>query len=133
MQSGGFLGRLLGTLLKVGLPLIKSVFKTLFKTFLIPVELTGAASAADAGIHKKILQSKLTGLITSNEEMDDTMEIAKSFKEFGLFIKGVSKKIKNEAKEQKGRSLSVLLGTLGASLLENLLTNKGNKTKTLER
>ena len=61
------------------------------------------------------------------------MEIAKSFKEFGLFIKGVSKNIKNEAKEQKGRFLSVLLGTLGANLLENLLTNKGNKTKTLER
>ena len=54
IQSGGFLGRLLGPLLKTGLPLMKSVIKPLAKNLLIPLGLTATASAADAGIHKKI-------------------------------------------------------------------------------
>ena len=54
IQSGGFLGRLLGPLLKTGLPLIKNVIKPLAKSVLIPSGLTAAASAADAGIHKNI-------------------------------------------------------------------------------
>ena len=53
IQSGGFLGRLLGPLLKTGLPLIKYVIKPLAKSVLILLGLNGAASAADAGIHKK--------------------------------------------------------------------------------
>ena len=53
IRSGGFLGRLLGPLLKTGLPLIKNVIKPLAKSVLIPLVLTAAASAADAGIHKK--------------------------------------------------------------------------------
>ena len=53
IQSGGFLGRLLGPLLKTGLPLISNVIKPLAKSVLIPLGLTAAASAADAGIHKK--------------------------------------------------------------------------------
>ena len=57
IQSGGFLGKLLGPLLKSGLPLIKNVIKPLAESALIPLELTAAASAADAGIHKKILGS----------------------------------------------------------------------------
>ena len=57
IQSGGFLGRLLGPLLKTGLPLMKSVIKPLAKSVLIPLGLTVAASAVDAGIHKKILGS----------------------------------------------------------------------------
>ena len=56
IQSGGFLGRLLGPLLKTGLPLIKNVIKPLAKSVLIPLGLTVAASAADAGIHKKNLR-----------------------------------------------------------------------------
>ena len=52
IQSGGFLGRF-GPLLKTGLPLIKNVIKPLAKSALIPLEVTAAASAADAGIHKK--------------------------------------------------------------------------------
>ena len=55
IQSGGFLGRLLGPLLKTGLPLMKNVIKPLAKSVLIPLGLTAAASAADAGIHKKII------------------------------------------------------------------------------
>ena len=54
IQSGGFLGRLLSPLLKTGLPLMKSVIKSLPKSFLVPLGLTAAASAGDAGIHKKI-------------------------------------------------------------------------------
>ena len=53
IQSGGFLGRLLGPLLKTGLPLIKNVIKPLAKSVLIPLGLTAAASAADARVHKK--------------------------------------------------------------------------------
>ena len=57
IQSGGFIGRLLGPSLKTGLPLMKSVIKPLAKSVLIPLGLTAAASVADAGIHKKILGS----------------------------------------------------------------------------
>ena len=53
IQSGGFLGRLLGPLLKTGLPLIKNVVNALAKSVLIRLGLTAAASAADAGIHNK--------------------------------------------------------------------------------
>ena len=56
IQSGGFLGKLLDLLLKAGLPLMKSVIKPLAKSVLIPLGLTAAASAADAGIHKKNLR-----------------------------------------------------------------------------
>ena len=58
IQSGGFLGKLLGPLLKTGLPLIKNVIKPLAKSALIPLGLKAAASAADAGIHKKNLGSQ---------------------------------------------------------------------------
>ena len=69
IQSGGILGRLLGSLLKTGLPLISNVMKPLTKSVLIPLGLTAAVSAADAGIHKKILGSGNTILIISNNEM----------------------------------------------------------------
>ena len=121
IQSGGFLGKLVGPLLKTGLPLIKNVIKPLSKT--IPLGLTAAPSGADAGIHKKILGSGTTALIISNDEMED-MKIVKSLKDSGLLLKGVSETIQNEVKEQKGGFLSVLLGTLGASLLGNMLTGK---------
>ena len=53
IQSGGFLGRLLGPLLKTGLPLMKNLIQPLAKSVLIPLGLTAAVPAADAGIHKK--------------------------------------------------------------------------------
>ena len=56
IQSGGFLGRLLGPLLKTGLSLIKNVIKPLAKSVLTPLGLTAAASVADAGIHKTNLR-----------------------------------------------------------------------------
>ena len=101
-QSGGFLGRLLGPLLKTGLPLIKNVIKPLAKSVLIPLGLTAAASAADAGIHKKILGSGNTTLIISNNEMEDIIKIVKSLEDSGLLLKRVNEIVQNEAKEQKG-------------------------------
>ena len=124
IQSGGFLGRLLGPLLKTGLPLMKSVIKTLAKSVLIPLGLT-AASAADAGIHKKILGSghnNNTTLIISNDETDDILKTIKSLEDSGVLLKGVSKIIQYEAKEQRGGFLSMLLDTLGASLLGDILS-----------
>ena len=124
IQSGGFLGRLLGPLLKTGLPLIKHVIKPLAKTVLIPLGLTTAASAADAGIHKKILGSDSTTLIISNEKINYIIKIVQALEDFNILLKGVTETVKNETKEQKGGFLSMLLGTLGASLLGNLLTGK---------
>ena len=122
-QSGGFLGKLLGPLLKTGLPLMKSEIKPLAKSVLIPLGLTAAASAADAGIHKKILGSgNNTNLIISSDEMDDILKIVRSLEDSGVLLKGVSETIQNEAKEQRGGFLSMLLGTLGASLLGDVLS-----------
>ena len=126
IQSGGFLGRLLGPLIKTGLPLIKNVIRPLAKSVLIPLGLTAATSAADAGIHKKILGSgNMTTLIISNDEIHDIIKIVKSLEDSGLLLKGVTKTVQNEVKEQKGGFLSALLGTLGASLLGDLLIGKG--------
>ena len=100
-QSGRFLGRILGPLLKTGLPLIGSVLKPLSKIVLIPLELTASASATDTAIHKKMFGSGVTALIISTEEMIDFMKIVKSFEKSGLLIKGVNETIKNKAKEQK--------------------------------
>ena len=124
IQSRGLLGRLLGPLLKTGLPLMKSVIKTLAKSVLIPLGLTAAASAADAGIHKKILGSphSNTTLIISNDEMDDILKIVESLENSVVLLKGVSETIQHEAKEQRGGFLSMLLGTLGASLLGDVLS-----------
>ena len=125
IQSGGFLGKLLGPLLKTGLPLIKNVIKPLAKIVLIPLGLTAAASAADAGIHKKILGSGNTTLIISNDEIHDIIKIVKSLEDSSLLLKGVTETVQKEVKEQKGSFLIMLFGTLGAILLGNLLTGKG--------
>ena len=90
IQSGGFLGRRLGPLLKTGLPLIKNVIKPLAKRVLFPLGLTAAASTVDAGIHKNILGSGTTTLIISNDEMESIIEIIKSLEDSGLLLKGVS-------------------------------------------
>ena len=125
IQSGGFLGRLFGPLLKTGLPLIKSVIKPLTKSVLIPLGLTATASAADARIHEKILGPGNTEtLIISNNEMEDIIKTVKSLEDSDLLLKGVTETVQNEVKEQKGWFLSVLLGTLGASLLGNILAGK---------
>ena len=121
IHSGGFLGKLLGPLLKTGLPLIKNVITSLAKSVWIPLRLAAAASAADGGIHKKILVSgNTTTLIISNKDMEDLIKIAKSLKDSRLLLKGIIESVQNEIKEQKGGFLRMLLGTLGAGLLGNL-------------
>ena len=126
IQSEWFLSRLLGPLLKTGLPLIKNVIKPLAKSVLIPLGLTVAASAADAGIHKKVSGSgNMTTLIISNDEIEDIIKIVKSLENSGLLLKGVTETVQNKVKEQKEGFLSMLLSTLGASLWGNLLTGKG--------
>ena len=126
IQSRGFLGKLLGPLLKTGLPLMKSVITPLAKSVLNPLGLTGATSAADTGIHKKILGSAInTTLIISNKDMDYLIKMVKSLEDSGLLLKGVTESVQNEVKKQKGGFLSMILGTLGASLLGNLLAGKG--------
>ena len=125
IQSGGFLGRLLGPLLKTRLPLIKNVIKALAKSVLIHLRLTAAASAADAGIHQKILglvNNNTATLIISNNEMEYIIRIVKSLEDSGLLLKGVTETVQNEIKEQKGGFLSMLLGTSGVILLGNILS-----------
>ena len=74
---------------------------------------------------KKILGSGTATLIISNNEMEDIMKIVKSLEDSGLLLKEVSERIQNEAKQQKGGFLNMLLGTLSASLLGNMLAGKG--------
>ena len=69
--------------------------------------------------------SGVSTLIILNEEMNDSMKIVESLEVSGFITKGVSEMIKNEAKEQKGGYIGMLLGILGAYLLGNLLTGKG--------
>ena len=108
IQSGGFLGKLLN---KLAGPLMKVA---------MPLGLTAAMSAIDGSIQKKIHGSGVK-LIIEQEDMKD-MKIIRTLENSGILLKGVSKTIKNETKEQRGGFLSMLLGTLGASLLGNLLT-----------
>ena len=121
IQSGGFLGSLLsklaGPLMKVVIPVAKNVLASL--------GITAAASATDAGIKKKMHGPGSTTLIISNEEMNDIMKIVQALEDSNISLKGVTKTIKNEIQEQNGGILSMLLGTLGASLLGNLSTGKG--------
>ena len=73
---------------------------------------------------KKIHDSGTTTLIISNEETNDIMKIVQAFEDSNILLKGVPKTMKNETREQKGGFLSMLLGTLGASLLGSLLSGK---------
>ena len=99
--------------MKVALPLAKNV--------LAPLGLTAAMSAIDGSILKKIHGSGVK-LIIEQEDMNDIMKITEALENFGILLKGVSKTIENETNEQRGGFLSMLLDTLGASLLGNLLT-----------
>ena len=104
----------------------KSVITPLAESVLIPLGLTAAASAVDAGIHEKILGSgNNKTLIISNNEIEDLIKKVKSLEDSGLLLKGVTESVQNEIKKQKSGFLSMLLGTLGASLLGNLLNGKG--------
>ena len=79
---------------------------------------------------KKILGSgNNTTLIISNNDIEDLIKIVKSLEDSGLLLKGITESVQNEIKEQNGGFLSMLLSTLGASLLGNLLTGKGVNKK----
>ena len=108
-----------------GLRLMKSVLSPLAKSVMLPLGLSTGMSAADATIQKKIYGSGVTALIISNKEMEDIMRIVISLDKSGLLIKEVSEIIKNEAKEQKGGFLGILLGALAASMLESALIGRG--------
>ena len=117
IQSGGFLEKLLS---KLAGPLMR-VAMTLAKNVLAPLGLTAAMSTIDGSIQKKIHvsgEAKGAGvkLIIEQEDMKDIMKIIKALENSGILLKGVSKAIKNETKEQRDGFLSMLLGTLGASL-----------------
>ena len=118
IQSGGFLGNLLG---KSAGPLMK-VAMLLAKNVLAPLGLSAAMSAIDGSIKKKMLGSGTTTLIISNDEMDDILRKVKSLEDSGVLLKGVSETIQHEAKEQRREFLDMLLATLGASLLGNVLS-----------
>ena len=119
IQSGGFLGSLLsklaGPLMKVAIPLAKNV--------LAPLVITAAASAIDAGIQKKHGSGNTT-LKISNEDMNDIIKTIQALEDSNILLEGVTRTTKNETKEQKRGFLSMLLGTLGTSLLGSLLTGK---------
>ena len=99
--------------MKVAMPLAKNV--------LAPLGLTTALSAIDGSIQKKIYGSGVK-LIIEQEDMKDIMKIIEALENSGFLLKGVSKTIENETKELRGGFLSMLLGTLAASLLGHLLT-----------
>ena len=69
-----------------------------------------------------MLGSGTTTLIISNDEMNDILKIVKSLEDSNVLLKGVSEAMQHEAKEQRGGFLSMLLGTLGASLLGDILS-----------
>ena len=96
----------------------------LAKNVLAPLGITAAASGVDTEIQKKMHGSGTTTLIISNEEMNDIMKPVQALEDSNILLKRVTKTIKNETKEQKG-FLNMLLGTLGATLLRNLLAGKG--------
>ena len=94
IQSSGFLGKILGPLLKTELPLLKLVKKTPLGL----LGLTAAISAIDAGVQKKIYGSGTTTLVISNEEMNDIMKIVQALEDSNILLKVVTKAIKNEIK-----------------------------------
>ena len=103
--------------MKVAMPLAKNV--------LAPLGLTAAMSAIDGSIQKKI-RGEGTKLVIEQEDMNDIIKIIEALENSGILLKGVTKTIENKTKEQRGRFLSMLLGTLGASLLGNLFSGKGS-------
>ena len=100
--------------MKVAMPLAKNVLARL--------GISAAMSAIDGSIKKKMFGSGTTTLIISNDEMDDILKLVKSLEDSNVLLKGVSETIQHEAKEQRGGFLSMLFGTLGASLLGDILS-----------
>ena len=100
-----------------GLSLMRSMLTPLAKSILLPLGLTTLVSTKESVVQKKISGSSMKTLIISSEEMEYIMKFVKSLKKSDLLIEGVSKTIKNEAKEQKGRFLGMLIDTSAVSVL----------------
>ena len=113
IQSGGFLGKPFGPLLKTGLSLLKSDIKPLGL-----LVLTAASSAIDAGVQKKIYGSETTTLVISNEEMNDILKIIQALEDSNILYRGF---------------LSMLLGTLSASFFSDLLAKKFRKRSNIRK
>ena len=128
IQSGVFSGKLLS---KLAGPLMKVVM-SLAENVLAPLGLTAAMSAIDGSIQKMIHGSGVK-LIVEQEDMNDIMKIIEALENPGILLKGVSKTIENETKEQRGGFLSMLLGILGANLLGSLLTGGKRMMRAGER
>ena len=108
-----------------GLLLMKIILMSLAKSVLLPFGLSAAMSATDTPFQKNVYGSVKTVLIISNEELDDKVKLLISPENIRLLIKGISKTIKNEVKEQKGGCLPILLWTLAASVLGCPLAGEG--------
>ena len=78
-----------------------------------------------SGLNRHSSSAPHTTLIILNDKINNIIKIVKSLEDSGLLLKGVTETVQNEVKEQKGGFLSMLLGTLGASLLGNILAGKG--------
>ena len=112
---------------------MKNVLKSSAKNFLLPFGLSSGISAVDSAIQKEIYGSnrpsdsalRTTALIISNEEMEYITKTVKSLEESGLLIQEINKITKTKTKEQKDGFLSVLLGTLAASILGKALAGRG--------
>ena len=96
IQLHRLLGGLLELLLKVGLLLMTNVLELLVRSVLIPLRLSVTASAADVGIHQKILASGTTMLIVSNKEMRDMMKTINFVEDSGLVKKRIAQTIENK-------------------------------------
>ena len=96
----------------------------LAKNILLSLGITTVSSAIDAGIQKKIHVSGTTTLIISNKKMNNIMNIVQTLEDSNILLKETAKTFNNETKEQKGEFLGMLLGTLGAILLGNILTGR---------
>ena len=122
IPSGGFLGSLLsklaGPLMKVAVPLAKNI--------LAPLGIRTAASAIDTGIQKKIHDSETTTLIISNEEVHDIMKIVQALEHSNILLKGVTKTIKNEAKEQKRRIFKPVIRYFRSKFVRKHVSRKMN-------
>ena len=106
------------------LPSMKSALTLLAKSVLLPFGLSADMSATDAAVQNEMYGSRTTALRISNQKMQNKMKIVKSFEELRILIKRINETIKNEAKDQKGGFLSMLLGILAASMLGNALTGR---------
>ena len=89
-----------------------------------PLGITAAASAIDPGIQKEMHGSTTTTLITSNEKINDILKIVQALEDYDTLLKGITKTNKNKTKQRKEGFFIVLVGTLGASLLGNMLKGK---------